>query len=203
MREQTGFFDQVCERWDAMCRHDEKKLRYLLSRISMQSGDSVLDVGTGTGVLIPYIRELNRQGNIRAVDLSSGMIAVASRKYGNDDHLHFQIADVESDDIPGRYHQILLYSVFPHLEFREKTVSRLVSRNLMPDGVLLIAHSQSRAELNRMHRKRDERVAEDMLIDVQTQKEKLEQNGLQVLEAVENDDFYYLLVTRKSKMYVD
>lgn len=73
----------------------------------------------------------------------------------------------------------------------------------MPDGVLLIAHSQSRAELNRMHRKRDERVAEDMLIDVQTQKEKLEQNGLQVLEAVENDDFYYLLVTRKSKMYVD
>lgn len=98
MREQTGFFDQVCERWDAMCRHDEKKLRYLLSRISMQSGDSVLDVGTGTGVLIPYIRELNRQGNIRAVDLSSGMIAVASRKYGNDDHLHFQIADVESDD---------------------------------------------------------------------------------------------------------
>lgn len=203
MKEQTGFFDQVCERWDTMCRHDEKKLRYLLSRISMQSGDSVLDVGTGTGVLIPYIRELNRHGDIRAVDLSSGMIAVASRKYENDEHLLFQIADVESDDIPGRYHQILLYSVFPHLELREKTVFRLVSHNLKPEGVLLIAHSQSREELNRMHRRRDERVSEDMLVDIQAQKQKLEQNGLQVLEAVENDDFYYLIVTRKSKIYID
>ena len=213
MKVKAVFFDQMSEQWDTICRHDEMKLRYLLSRVSIQSGDSVLDVGTGTGVLIPYIRELNHEGNIRAIDMSPGMIAVASRKYGDDSHLYvklplsfpddshlsFQVADAESDDIPGRYHQILLYSVFPHLEFREETVSRLVSHNLKPDGVLLIAHSQSRQELNRMHRMRDDRVSEDMLTDVQTQKRKLEQVGLRVLEAVENSDFYYLIITSKVK----
>lgn len=199
MNVKAGFFDQLSERWDAICCHDKMKLRYLLSRVSIQSGDSVLDVGTGTGVLIPYIRALNHEGDIRAIDMSPGMIAVASRKYGDDSHLSFQVADAESDDIPGRYHQILLYSVFPHLEFREETVSRLVSHNLKPDGVLLIAHSQSRQELNRMHRMRGDRVSEDMLTDVQTQKRKLEQVGLRVLEAVENSDFYYLVITSKVK----
>ena len=64
---------------------------------------------------------------------------------------------------------------------------------------MLIAHSQSRQELNRMHRMRDDRVSEDMLTDVQTQKRKLEQVGLRVLEAVENSDFYYLVITSKVK----
>ena len=78
MKVKAAFFDQMSEQWDTICRHDEMKLRYLLSRVSIQSGDSVLDVGTGTGVLIPYIRELNHEGNIRAIDMSPGMIAVAS-----------------------------------------------------------------------------------------------------------------------------
>mgnify|MGYP001645913561 FL=1 len=46
---------------------------------------------------------------------------------------------------------------------------------------------------------RDDRVSEDMLTDVQTQKRKLEQVGLRVLEAVENSDFYYLVITSKVK----
>ena len=50
MKVKAAFFDQMSEQWDTICRHDEMKLRYLLSRVSIQSGDSVLDVGTGTGV---------------------------------------------------------------------------------------------------------------------------------------------------------
>lgn len=197
MEDKTSFFDQMSEQWDTICHHDGAKLRYLLNRISMRSGDDVLDVGTGTGVLIPYIRELNREGTIHAVDRSAKMIEVAWRKFGNDQHLDFQVANVESEDIPGHYHQILLYSVFPHLENREKTVLRLVSNNLNSGGVLLIAHSQSRKALNQVHRMRDNRVSKDLLIDVETQKQKLMQEGLHVLEAVENEDFYYLIITKK------
>jgi len=42
MKVKAAFFDQMSEQWDTICRHDEMKLRYLLSRVSIQSGDSVL-----------------------------------------------------------------------------------------------------------------------------------------------------------------
>ena len=108
----------------------------------------MLDVGTGTGVLLPYIRERNPQGVIDAVDLSPGMLAVAKQKYGTDPFLHFIPADVTRESLSRRYHAILLYSVFPHLARRDETVARLVSRNLMPGGFLLIAHTEGRKWLN-------------------------------------------------------
>ncbi|MFR0835677.1 MAG: hypothetical protein ACLSG8_05545 [Barnesiella sp.] len=43
-----NFFDEMASRWDNICYHDPVKLRFMLSRLCMHPGDSVLDVGTGT-----------------------------------------------------------------------------------------------------------------------------------------------------------
>ena len=71
------FFDAQSRSWDSRMIRDPDLLRCLLAWLPLQSGDSVLDVGTGTGVLLPYIREIAPQGEIDAVDISSGMLAVA------------------------------------------------------------------------------------------------------------------------------
>ena len=142
------FFDAQSRSWDSRTPRNPDVLRSLLAWLPMQPGDSVLDVGTGTGVLLPYIRERNPQGVIDAVDLSPGMLAVAKQKYGTDPFLHFIPADVTRESLSRRYHAILLYSVFPHLARRDETVARLVSRNLMPGGFLLIAHTEGRKWLN-------------------------------------------------------
>ena len=121
------FFDAQSRSWDSRMIRDPDLLRCLLAWLPLQSGDSVLDVGTGTGVLLPYIREIAPQGEIDAVDISSGMLAVAQDKYGDDAHIHFISADVSKDMLPRRYHAIILYSVFPHLSRRDETVARLIS----------------------------------------------------------------------------
>lgn len=196
MRGQLAFFDCVSERWDAMCFHDPDKLSYLLHKINIFSGNTVLDVGTGTGVLIPFLREMNKTGKIMAIDLSSGMIEVAKKKFGNDPNICFKQMDVETAPVEGIYDHIILYSVFPHLAYQIPTVKKLVSDNLKPGGNLLIAHSQSRAELNAMHRDKDERVCRDSLMDVNLQRRLFEIAGICVQEATENEELYYLILNR-------
>ena len=193
----TRFFDSVAESWDRMCHYDERKIRFLLQKLEMQPGDSVLDVGTGTGVLIPYFRELNPQGRVVAVDNSAGMIRVARQKFGEDSRTRFLILDIEKEPVPERFKHIVLYSVFPHLEHKIQTISRLVNENLVPGGRLLIAHSDSRSRLNEMHRRKNQSVCQDMLADVRRQAGDFSGNGLNVEEAFENEELYYLLLSGK------
>ncbi|MCP9612114.1 class I SAM-dependent methyltransferase [Coprobacter tertius] len=196
MSEKRYFFDSVCHQWDQMCEHDAGKIRSLLGYLDMSPGDKILDVGTGTGVLIPFIREINARGKILGIDNSSGMISVAREKFKADKFTNFCIADIERDVIEGIFDHIILYSVFPHLQRKSETMRRLVRKNLKEGGRLLIAHSQSRNELNKMHKNIDERVASDVLIEVNEQCRIFRAFGLSVYEAVENDDFYMIMLEK-------
>lgn len=191
---QAEFFDRVCEDWDTVSRPDDKKIEFLLSKVALRPGDEVLDVGTGTGVLIPYISRLTNKAPIDAVDVSSGMIAVARRKFGDWKHVTFLEQDIESDVLNKRYDKIILYSVYPHLENKLETIGTLIKRNLKPNGKLMIAHAQSRIFLNDMHKRKDFREGQAALIPVQMQKFAFEEVGLQVTDARENDQFYYLVL---------
>lgn len=75
----TDFFNSVAFTWDEMCHYDDKKIRFLLQLLEICPNDSILDVGTGTGVLIPYFREVNPLGKIIAIDNSPKMIEVAQK----------------------------------------------------------------------------------------------------------------------------
>lgn len=194
MGSQVEFFDRVCRQWDEMSRPDAEKIRFLLSRSGLKPDETVLDIGCGTGVLYPFIREINRDGAITAVDISAGMIDVAAEKYGSEPGLSLKVADVESDLLEGEYDRILLYSVFPHLNDKTGTIKKLVTRNLKPGGTLIIAHAQSREFLNHMHKHKDAQVSEDMLIEVSRQRDEFIRSGIRVTGAFENDEYYYLLI---------
>ena len=191
---QVEFLNSIAEKWDSTINVDEKRINKLLSQISIKNGDSVLDVGTGTGVLIPFYKEINKDGEITGVDMSEGMINVAKRKFGELYNVKFEILDVENDSIEKKFDKIVLYSMFPHLNNRVEAVKKLVSNNLKENGKLLIAHSDSREFLNNLHSNADERVSEDILIEVNKQKEAFEKASLKVTKAYEDDEIYYLVI---------
>lgn len=193
---QVEFFDTISEKWDSQIKVNEEKIYKLLSQISICDGDSILDIGTGTGVLIPFFKELNKSGQITAVDMSSGMINVANRKFGALNNLEFKVLDVENDYLENKYDKIVLYSMFPHLTNKTATIKKLVSGNLKDNGKLLIAHSDSRDFLNNLHSNADERVKEARLIEVNKQKEVFEKENLKVSKSYEDDEIYYLVIEK-------
>lgn len=193
---QVEFFNKIAKEWDSIIEVNEEKINLLLSKLDIKSNERILDVGTGTGVIIPFIKDLNKGGYIKGVDISTGMLNIAKEKYKNLENIEFEIKDVEEEEIYEKYDKIILYSMFPHLENKTKTVKTLINKNLNKNGKLIIAHSNSREFLNNMHKEKDKSVSKARLIPVNNQRKIFEKNGLKVLEAFENDQIYYLVLVK-------
>lgn len=193
---QVEFFNKIAKEWDSIIEVNEEKINLLLSKLDIKSNERILDVGTGTGVIIPFIKVLNKGGYIKGVDISTGMLNIAKEKYKNLENIEFEIKDVEEEEIYEKYDKIILYSMFPHLENKTKTVKTLINKNLNKNGKLIIAHSNSREFLNNMHKEKDKSVSKARLIPVNNQRKIFEKNGLKVLEAFENDQIYYLVLVK-------
>lgn len=48
-----NFFDEMAGVWNKTCRYDTRRIEKVLSVLQLKQGDTVLDIGTGTGVMIP------------------------------------------------------------------------------------------------------------------------------------------------------
>ncbi|MRN25431.1 methyltransferase domain-containing protein [Romboutsia ilealis] len=194
---QVDFFNTVAKNWDNMIEINDSKINYLLSKLEIKEDDSILDIGTGTGVLIPFLDKLAPKGIIRGVDISKGMLEVAIEKYGNRSNITFDLVDIENDEINNEYNKIILYSMYPHLENKTDTIKKLVCNNLKHNGILMIAHSNSRDFLNNLHSNADKRVKDSLLLEVNEQKQIFQNAGLNVIEAFENDEMYYVVIHKK------
>nr|WP_281440613.1 class I SAM-dependent methyltransferase [Paraclostridium bifermentans] len=193
---QVEFFNQIAKEWDSIIEVNEEKINTLLSKLNITDNSKVLDIGTGTGVLIPFLKSLNPNGYIKGVDISSEMLNVAREKFRNIEKVSFELVDVENDVINETYDSIVLYSMFPHLKDKTNTIKKLVEKNLGKSGQLIIAHSNSRAFLNHMHKEKNECVSEDRLIPVIEQRCLFEKAGLKVVDAFEDNEIYYLVIKR-------
>ncbi|WP_343339397.1 2-methoxy-6-polyprenyl-1,4-benzoquinol methylase, mitochondrial [Terrisporobacter petrolearius] len=193
---QADFFNSVAKNWDNMINVDESKINYLLNKLKIQENDEILDIGTGTGVLIPFLNERVCTGRIKGVDISEGMLEVAKSKFNHLSNVDFDLVNVEKEELKYQYDKIILYSMYPHLENKTQTISNLVKDSLKEDGILMIAHSDSREFLNNLHRNSDERVHESILMEINEQKNVFINAGLKVIEAFENDEMYYVVIEK-------
>ena len=83
METKTGFFDARAENWEETCYPPavRERLGGLIHEFGVMPGERLLDVGTGPGVLLPYLRQcVGPSGHISALDLSYEMIRQACRK---------------------------------------------------------------------------------------------------------------------------
>ncbi|MEN6376797.1 MAG: methyltransferase domain-containing protein [Caldisericales bacterium] len=78
------FFNNHAENWDNHAKHDQAKLNEIVEMIGLCAGDRVMDVGTGTGVMIPHIiGQIGENGSLEAYDIAEKMLEVASRKFSH------------------------------------------------------------------------------------------------------------------------
>lgn len=200
MLTQKDFFNSMAEIWDTTCHHNTDKINYILNLLNIKTGSKILDVGTGTGILIPLLTEqVGEQGEITAIDFSNKMIEIAQRKYEYR-NVSFICDNVFEFDFPNKHFDfIICYSVFPHFEDKQSAINTL-SKYLKDDGKFAICHSQSREAINNLHKKVSEVVAKDNLPRIDVIKGYFKNSNLKTISEIDNDEMFVIIARKKNKL---
>lgn len=196
------YFDGVADDWDKNAKPDKEKIKLMLSIAGVKEGDKVLDVGSGTGVLLPYLSwAVGLGGTVVALDCSPKMIEVSQRKNSMLPNVSFRNADVEMDLLSGHFDHIIMFNMFPHLRHPFTTIRRLVERNLTVDGNLLIFHSMGRNQLNEIHSHHFGGNEFYRLPEISQLSERIRHEGVKTSSPIDEEDCYGLLVSHSNRNY--
>jgi ubiquinone/menaquinone biosynthesis C-methylase UbiE len=192
------YFDQLAPTWDKELTPERLKcLGNIVKELGIKPGYYVLDIGSGTGALLPFlIAELGDEGKIFALDFSAEMLGQAQAKnfppivgFAQADVLAIPLADNSLD-------LAICNSVFPHFNDKAKALKE-IARVLRDNGRLVICHTMSRAMLNQLHRSVGGVIAHDLLPDESRMRRLIKQAGLKITH-FEDSSERYLVIAEKS-----
>jgi ubiquinone/menaquinone biosynthesis C-methylase UbiE len=146
------YFNSMAVKWDELiAEKDLSKLDRLAAYLDITPASTVLDVGTGTGVFIPFLlKKVGAEGRLVCLDFAEEMLKKAKDKKfpGN---ITFVCADISVTGLNSHdFEAVVCYSSFPH--FHDKPAAlKEIYRLLKNNGVLYICHSSSRSAINGIH----------------------------------------------------
>lgn len=193
-----AFFDKAAADWDSGHRFDPARLDRLVAEVGVAEGETVLDLGTGTGVLVPHLLSaIGAAGSVIAVDYSGEMLARAKARFPDPrvTYVQAEAADITLAD--GSVDKVICFSAFPHFPAKGAAMAE-AARLLRPGGSFHVAHFDSRADLNDMHAKVGGAVGMDHLPPADAMRSLAAAAGLRVT-VLEDAPGRYLFATVKPK----
>lgn len=161
MQTHLEFFNQLAPRWDSMRSPERlRQIERLLDRFKLtwQSAPSILDVGSGTGLLLPLLQAYAPAARIVGLDLAQDMLSRARDRAGSAALL--QASGQHLPLVEASFKVVIYHAVLPHLLNPPAALAE-AQRVLQPGGTLLIFHEISRAEVNAIHRQVGGAIAAD------------------------------------------
>lgn len=197
----AAFFDSIAEKWDgwedlpALAR----KLAAGLDEIGAGAGETVLDVGCGTGNLTRALLDrLSPTGRVVAVDLAPRMIEAARRKI-DDARVQWHVVDARRLPHPDHsFDRVICYSVWPHFD-DPAAIAVEFRRVLRPGGSLHVWHLSSRARINEIHTGAGEAVCRDLLPPATEIVLLLSELGFAVTRAVDDSERYLVTAVKSAR----
>ncbi len=186
------FFNGMAGRWDEIAVHPVEKIRYISILATPHRGDFVLDVGCGTGVMLPaLLKAVGREGSVIALDIAPSMIEIARRKNGSP-NLAFVAGDFMEYESTDAFDLVMAYSCLPHFEDRRAFLGR-ARLLLVQGGRLVIAHSEGRSSINALPAHVSDGPPSEPLPPIEALSREAEEAGFRI-EFSRDDEDYYILV---------
>lgn len=185
------FFENLAESWDAMQPPNrDKKLEKLLSYFKpvLSGSRFILEVGTGTGMLIPILKKLSPNAHVAAVDLALAMLKRAKQRC----RLGLLVqADAIQLPFPSSHFQtIVCHNSFPHFPDKGSTLAEFL-RILTARGQLIVLHDAPREKVNAIHRHAsDPTIHHDLLPSSDDMYTLLQNAGFEDTNIEDTEDHY-------------
>lgn len=146
---QRQSFDVVYDRFLVALPDDViERMGRIIAAPAIQAGETVLDVGTGTGALIPQIQDYH-PGRIVGCDLSGKMLEQVAERYPDVERHQCDIYDLslaaESVDV------VFMNGMYGNIADKAGAMKNIM-RMLRPGGRVVISHPEGRAYVERLVR---------------------------------------------------
>ncbi|HBL18277.1 MAG: hypothetical protein A2X36_10370 [Elusimicrobia bacterium GWA2_69_24] len=191
-RSKTRFFDRRAAHWDEDAHAAEKEARLgrIVRGLRLKAGAAVLDVGCGTGALVPFLlRAVGGRGSVIGVDPSGPMLRKARGK-GFPARVRFLKAKAERLLLPdGACDAAICFASFPHFD-RHPAALLEIRRVLKPGGRMFVLNLQGSRGLNRFHRDCGAAVAHDHMPGARKMRRLLEYCGYRRISVTDRADLY-------------
>jgi len=198
-RSAHGYFDRMARRWDDFGNAEalRKRLEPLIAMFDIPSGGIVLDVGTGTGILHPWlVAAVGTSGRVLAFDFSGCMLKQALKKRFSQNLVCFQ-ADVTAIPLSGKTCDcVVCFAAFPHFYHKLQALQEM-ARVTKKGGRVFIAHLMSRSQIARHHHANPE-VAGHCLPQTAEMKRLFSEAGLENIAIRDEPGLYFAQGTKGS-----
>lgn len=188
-------FENLAENWDAIPApvNLQENLNQVAKWVLPNTGGTVIDVGSGTGILLPYLLE-RKPDHIICIDLSRNMLTKASKKVGSNPSISSTNADaLYIPYISAFASAITCCNTFAHFPDFYSALFEF-QRVLLPGGRLAICHTNGKEQVNKIHSESPASPFQhDLLPDAETVSQMLHETGWTVLETLDNPDFYLVV----------
>ena len=196
--ERRNFFDAHAEGWETKNYSPEvlAGVEKMLGGLPLPVGGTILDVGCGQGILIPFLRGLaGKEARLVALDASANMLRAISTKDPLVTALH---SPAEKIPLIDEYvDAILCFAAFPH--FSDKAAAaREFFRVLKPGGTAYVLHLMGREAIGR-HHDGHHAVHGDHLPCEHGMKTMFGEAGFTVLKLKDEPDGYFFSASKESR----